>query len=272
MLTSCICRQQFCEDPIFTQWHPLFPWNPKYNRKVWEYSFICQVLKERGKLVPDSHGFGFGVGKEPLPAIFVNHGCNILASDIGPGEVADMWDESWAHANGVGELVNGGICNEDDFKRRVDFMNVDMNDLPDVVGVNGKFDFIWSCSALDHLGTLDNAKRFIRKSLQYLNEDGIVVHTTEYNLGLTSTNLEQGPVVAFRRHDLQWLFEELADDGWSVVMDWTLGTDEMDLHVAGFEDYKNPDLPYLVVNIGGCVLTSVGIVIEKDKNYENQTF
>jgi hypothetical protein len=46
----------------------------------------------------------------------------------------------------------------------------------------GKFDFIWSACALEHLGTLHHGLFFILHTMSMLNKNGIAVHTTEFNI------------------------------------------------------------------------------------------
>jgi hypothetical protein len=42
------------------------------HRKLWEWCYIAQVLWERGLLQPGRPGLGFGVGHEPLAALFAS--------------------------------------------------------------------------------------------------------------------------------------------------------------------------------------------------------
>ena len=49
-----------------------------------------------------------------------------------------------------------------------------MNAVPDI----GRFDLIWSCCALEHLGSPEAGLKFVRHTLGLLEPGGVSVHTT----------------------------------------------------------------------------------------------
>ena len=51
------------------------------HRKMWEWLFIAEALRERGMLAAGRSGLGFGVGQEPLVALFAAAGCDVVATD-----------------------------------------------------------------------------------------------------------------------------------------------------------------------------------------------
>src|SRR5687768_10243630 len=65
-LSSSICKSQHFDSPIYDLWCQQFKEQPHYDRKQWEWVFICQTLQERGVLESGKRGLGFGVGREPL--------------------------------------------------------------------------------------------------------------------------------------------------------------------------------------------------------------
>ena len=52
------------------------------HRKLWEWIFIIEALSERGMLTAGRRGLGFGVGQDPLAAIFASHGVSVVATDV----------------------------------------------------------------------------------------------------------------------------------------------------------------------------------------------
>ncbi|MGA2474666.1 MAG: hypothetical protein ABSG39_14435, partial [Acidimicrobiales bacterium] len=76
MLRSQLCSAESLRSPALRAWaERLRPmWDAGHqdgrdvmlHRKMWEWLFIAEALRERGVLVPGCSGLGFGVGKEPL--------------------------------------------------------------------------------------------------------------------------------------------------------------------------------------------------------------
>ena len=137
------------------------------HRKMWEWLFIAEALRERGLLAPGRAGLGFGVGQEPLVALFADAGCDLVATDQPHGAaVASGWTDSEVEwAGGLEHLNTHGLCPDELFVRRVRFRPVDMNAIPD--DLRG-FDFTWSSCALEHLGTLGAGADFVMASMECL--------------------------------------------------------------------------------------------------------
>jgi hypothetical protein len=84
-LKSNVCNQAQLESESFQDWcDKLGECRNHLHRKIWEYCYIAQALYERGLLAPGRRGLGFGVGKEPLAALFASYGCTIVATDLDP--------------------------------------------------------------------------------------------------------------------------------------------------------------------------------------------
>jgi hypothetical protein len=85
MLTSQMCAHASLTSPALRVWSErLRPvWDPAgddpkplvMHRKMWEWLFIAEALHEREMLEPGRRGLGFGVGREPLVALFAARGC-----------------------------------------------------------------------------------------------------------------------------------------------------------------------------------------------------
>ena len=100
--------------PEFLFWCDRLKEAPQWHRKVWEYVMVCQALWERGMLRAGRRGCGFGVGQDPLPALFASLGCEVLATDA-PAD---------ARARGLGERPEH--LSRAEFQPRVGFRSVDM--------------------------------------------------------------------------------------------------------------------------------------------------
>jgi len=228
------------------------------HRKMWEWLFIAEALHEGGVLAPGRTGLGFGVGQEPLVALFAAEGCGLVATDQPhDSAVASGWTASEAEwAGGLERLNSHGLCADEDFGRLVRFRAVDMNAIPaDLRG----FDFTWSSCALEHLGSLDAGADFVVAQMECLKPGGVAVHTTEYLVAPGDETVEAGGTVFYRRGDIEALVERLRRAGHAIDVDFTLGATPEDLHV---------DVPpytdvHLRTRLGGYETTSLALVITK---------
>jgi SAM-dependent methyltransferase len=235
---------------------------PFYHRKEWEYVYIMQVLHEAGMLRAGRSGLGFGVGHEPLVALIAAHGCSVLATDLDKdAAIEGGWLKADAtvnqYAGSLDELNAQGICDPDAFRDRVQYRVLDMNRLPADLG---KFDFLWSSCALEHLGSLDNGLNFIRKSLSYLRPGGVAVHTTEYNLSSGRRTVDRGETVLYRRGNITNLMRSLRREGYAMRINFDPGDGPIDHHID-IPPYTRD--PHLKLRIGQYVSTALGLVIHK---------
>jgi SAM-dependent methyltransferase len=241
-------------------------WNPlgedprpfMLHRKMWEWLFIAEALSERDLLRPGRTGVGFGVGKEPLVALFAASGCDVVATDA-PPEVAEAtgWtDSSVEWAGGLAGLNDDGLCPPDQFAEHVRYRHVDMNALPKDLR---DFDFSWSSCAFEHLGSLAAGADFVVAQMRCLKPGGIAVHTTEYTVSSNTDTIETGGTVLYRRRDIEALVERLQRAGHTIDVDYTEGTTPEDLHVDT-PPYTNT---HLRTTLGEYVTTSLALIIEK---------
>jgi SAM-dependent methyltransferase len=209
-LRSETCSSHHFRLDAYAYWCARIAEVPRHHRKQWEFFYICQALWERGFLGEGFRGLGFGVGREPLTALFASAGCSVLATDLDE-ELAR--NQGWAgdeHA-ASGQLLNErGICPQEVFARRVNYRNINMSQIPeDLID----FDFCWSACALEHLGDLEAGLHFVERSLACLRPGGLAVHTTEFNLDSNEGTLERGATVVYRRRDIEELMGRLAAKG-----------------------------------------------------------
>ena len=268
MLTSQLCRLETLTSPAFRHWadrlRPM--WDPDgtdakemiVHRKMWEWLFICVALSERDMLRTGRRGLGFGVGKEPLVALFAAQGCQVTATDLDPHQAeAKGWTESGVqYAGGPAELNAAGLCDPPAFAERVTYRNVDMNHLPTDLG---QFDFTWSSCAFEHLGSLGAGLSFLERQMQFVRPGGVAVHTTEFNLSSDEDTVSEGGTVLYRRRDMNELARRLRRSGYRITLDLTEGETPADRHV----DVPPFSETHLRTMLGQYVTTSVALVIEK---------
>lgn len=259
VFSSMICREQHFHLPLYTYWCRVLGEKPRFNRKQWEFVYICQTLFERGYLRKGMSAIGFGVGKEPLVSYFASCGVQVLATDMDFLKAEKLgWVLTDQHSDNLNALNERGLCVEQEFYKRASFRNVDMNEIPKDVGT---YDICWSSCAFEHLGSIRKGLDFVLNSSRLLKPGGIAVHTTEYNVSSNTKTLDNNPsFVIFRRCDIELLVKELESEGYQVEpIDFSAGDDELERYVD-LPPYL--DEPHIRLQLAGeYVATSLGIIV-----------
>jgi SAM-dependent methyltransferase len=260
---SQACTRSQMDEEAYVYWCKQIREHPREHRKQWEFCYIAQVLATAGKLAPGQRGLGFGVGEEPLAALFAARGARVLATDLAPEAAAGTgWIETSQHARSKEGLNRRGICPPDLFADNVEFRFADMNAIADSLGSehHGSFDFIWSACAFEHLGSIKRGGAFLRNTARLLAPGGIAVHTTEFNCSSNSATLDHAGTVLFRRRDFEDFGSELAKLGCETVFNFDLGDLPADHHVD-MAPYSH-DL-HLKLQLEEWVTTSFGIAFTR---------
>lgn len=256
---SQACTQAQMESEIYAQWCAEFKEKPWLHRKQWEFVYILQCLQKGGMLEPGKRGLGFGVGGEPLPALFATKGISVLGTDLDPEHAQGLgWIETDQHAASKNAMNNRGICAPEEFDSLVDFRSMDMNAID--AGLAGQFDFCWSACALEHLGSIDKGLKFIENSIDTLRPGGLAVHTTEFNCSSNTTTLNNTSTVLFRKRDFERLGRRLARAGHQLTLNFDLGDQPADQHID-VPPYTQE--PHLKLQIAKWTTTSFGIMVRK---------
>jgi hypothetical protein len=227
---------------------------PRLHRKQWEYIYILRAMEQLGLLEAGRTGLGFGCGKEPLAVVMAKHGLQVTVTDIPPLEGSDT---HWG-SQGVMDLFYGGVCSEETFVRQSTFRHVDMNAIPDDLG---QFDLVWSCCALEHLGSLQAGLDFIVNSTKCLKPGGIGIHTTEFNTSSDTQTLESPGLSLYRRRDLLDLQSRLLEHGCEML--------PLNAHTGNLPPDRYVDLPpyeqrlHLKLQVESYAVTSFGLVLRK---------
>ena len=236
---------------------------PRTHRKQWEFAFIIYHLDRLGLLSLGKKGLGFGVGTEPLPAIFASKGCSILATDA-PIEANDQsWTLTNQHSTSIQQLCRPEIVDNQILYNYCSHQSLDMN-RHDLIPCG--YDFHWSSCVIEHLGSIQKGLSFIVDSCKKLEPGGVAVHTIEFNLSSNTDTLDQEGVCLFRRCDIDVLAKTLLENGLCLSpVTWDPGVHPFN-YVYDLPPYKAYD--HLKLLIEKYVCTSLGLIIHKSPPLE----
>lgn len=233
------------------------------HRKIWEYVFIANALEQYGMLEEGKKGLGFAVGLEPLPSFFASRGCDILATDLSiTNEKASVWAKSGENAKGnLDKLFQSEICSREAFDQHVRYRDLDMNHIPDDIGL---YDFCWSSCAIEHVGSLELSKLFLKNMLNVLKPGGLAVHTTEFNLWSNKETVETGRSVIYRRCDLEEIADWYKNNGHEIELSFKRGeTEEADMYLDVAPYSMGKHKYHVTLMCGPYACTSYGIIVRK---------
>jgi len=125
------------DHPEFLRWEavisarpePAVPPLPFKHRKMWEFALILAIIDRCGLYRAGARGIGFGVGSEPLAAVFARGGVDVVATDQ-PADKGRAWDRTGQLMHGLANLSYPHIVDDEELARRVTVRPVDMNALP----------------------------------------------------------------------------------------------------------------------------------------------
>jgi Methyltransferase domain len=255
---SCTHAQMI--EPHYGFWCGEIREEPRIHRKQWEFCYILQALATQGMLEPGRRALGFGVGMEPLPALFADRGVRVLGTDLAPEIAQDKgWVATDQHARSKLAMNTRGICGPEKFDELVDFRFMDMNRIDPEL--KGQFDFVWSACAFEHLGSIMKGLEFVVNSVNCLKPGGVAVHTTELNCSSDDETLDNMDTVLFRKRDFRLLQRKLEAMGAVMELNFNLGDQPLDQHID-VAPY-NGDV-HLKLQISRWTTTSFGLLIKKN--------
>lgn len=272
-LASKAATQSDIESAWVAHWASELKTGVIYHRKLWELTYVLQVLFEHGHLTEGRRGLGFGCGAEPIPSYLASHGVFVTATDYS-SEVAQAagWTATNQHLGSAATPFLPHLVDRHVFDRFVSIDTVDMNDIP---GRLQDYDFCWSICALEHLGSIDLGLRFIERSIDTLRPGGTAVHTLELNIDNDGPTIDNWMTVLFQRKHLEELAARLAASGHHVApLNFDFGSQVMDnfidlppwLHDMPKDNQERFGSPaHLKLSIDGFVSTSFGIIITKSQ-------
>jgi 2-polyprenyl-3-methyl-5-hydroxy-6-metoxy-1,4-benzoquinol methylase len=261
-VTSQACTANQFAEPVYQRLCSEINQELLFHRKQWEYIYILRVLEQFGMLSPERSGLGFGCGKEPLAAVMAKRGATVTCTDIMPENDSDPY---WGSTS-VDDFFYEGICSLEQFRSLVSFRPVDMNAIPDNLGV---YDFIWSSCALEHLGSLRHGINFVLNANKCLKPNGIAVHTTELNVKGENETLETKGLSLYRKKDILHM-KSLVEEQGNIFLpvNFDMGDTELDTYVDLPPYNRNKHLKLMIAE--KYVTTSIGFVVIKGENASMQ--
>jgi len=255
---SQLCTQGQISEHAFEYWCRALDLTPNPHRKTWEFCYVAAVIEACGLMRPGARALGFGVGREPIPALLASRGVSVVATDA-PAEIiqGQGWDTTGQHAVNIESLQRPAIIERQELEKMVNFRAVDMNNIPEDLH---DFDICWSSCSLEHLGSIEHGLQFFQNSLKTLKPGGLAVHTTEFNLSSNNETFESSSLCFFRRRDIEDLLRRLVDDGHDVFpINFHPGSGPLDTYI----DLPPYALPHLKLQVEKFVATSIGIAVRK---------
>lgn len=254
-VTSQVCTSSQFNEPTYKRLCAEINQEFLFHRKQWEYIYILRALEQFCMLMSGRSGLGFGCGKEPIAAVVARRGATVMCTDIEPIENGDKY---WGSTN-VKDYFYEGICAWGQFESRVSFRPVNMNAIPNDLGLH---DFIWSSCALEHLGSLQHGIDFVLDANKCLRPGGIAVHTTELNVEDGEETFESVGLSLYRKKDIlrmQALVE--AQGNMFSPINFDMGDGELDKYVDLPPYNRNKHLKLMVEE--KYVTTSIGFIVIK---------
>jgi SAM-dependent methyltransferase len=261
LVSQVVSAGQFAEEP-FARWRAIFDSDTgRMHRKTWEHSYVLAAAEQHGVLVPGNRALGFGVGREPIPAALAREGIHVVATDLAPdAETTAGWAATGQHMSGPAALSKPHIVDDAELDRLVETRFVDMTAIPPEIG---RFQLVWSCGSLEHLGSPEAGLEFVRSSLAHLEPGGIAVHTTELELVPHETTRDHGHLAVYRPDDLDGLVAEIRNEGLEIESDWTVCLDRPEDRIVSLPPYASDERVHLKIVVGDSVLTSVGLIARR---------
>ena len=185
----------------------------------------------------------------------------MLATDLDTGDrESAAWAATGQHMSGLDALSKPDVVSDDVLERLVSTRYVDMNAVPDDLG---RFDFVWSCCAIEHLGSPKSGLEFVVRTLDLLEPAGVAVHTTELELTPREETADYGHLAVYRRDDLDRLVAEIRSLGFEIDTNWYVSMDTPADRWIALPPYPHDDPAHLKLAIGDSVSTSVGLLIRR---------
>jgi hypothetical protein len=258
--TSIAVSAAHFDEPDFRRWYDVVRDDGiPYHRKPWEYAFVLDRVARLGLLAPGRRAVGFGVGREPISAVLAAHGVDVLATDLALAD-AGHWTTFDEHAAEVASLSYPHIVDDATLAERVSFRAFDMNDPLDGLG---RFDLVWSCCAIEHLGSPDAGFDYLHRTTELLQPGGVSIHTTEYELTDREDTADYGHCAIYRTADFEALAADLTARGFLIDLNLHVAMDSpLDRYVA-LPPYPVTDDAHLKLAIFESVSTSIGLVVRR---------
>ena len=147
------------------------------HRKTWEWVQCLYGLEKLGVLNESSIGLGIGAGREALMYYFSNKVKYVIATDL--------YDEDSIWMTNAKEGDPEILCDSDKFAPfpyRKEHLEIKRMDGCKLEFPDNTFDFIWSCSSIEHFGGHEKAAESMEEMERVLKPGGVLALATEFVL------------------------------------------------------------------------------------------
>lgn len=235
------------------------------HRKTWEYVQCVYGLEKLGVLHEGAKGLGVGVGHEVLMYYFANRVKHVTGTDL--------YDESsiWLSnaMEGDPEILTD-VDKYAPFPYRKDHLEIKRMDGRILEFEDNTFDFVWSCSSIEHFGGHKESAKSMREIERVLKPGGILALATEFVI-------DQDIVQGFRTDhpdffNSQALYDSLiASHNMKLVqnMDFSLDEHYVRNYIRLPDESQAPHKmmyrkPHVVLGVDRVLITSVFMFFRKE--------
>ncbi len=225
----------------------LFPKDPSlFHRKIWEFCQVIYGLRKLKRLHPNAVALGVGCGHEELMYFLSNRVKKVYAIDL------------------YKDKYLGGEAEEDviekpekyaPFKFRKECLEIKRMDARDLKFEDNTFDFCFSLSALEHMGSKKSKLKALKEIYRVLKPAGILAMTTE----LILNRLGRGRSY-FRLEELQ---EMCKNAGFEIVGDISTSIEEEFSYPPLALPMEFKRTPHLILRNFNSIYTSFSLFLSK---------
>jgi SAM-dependent methyltransferase len=228
------------------------------HRKRWEVVMAARALNAGGVLSSDAEVLGVGAGDESTLFWLTTRVRRVFATDL------YLDPTNWQETASASMMIDPGQFWSGAWNpRRLVVQHMDARDLR---YEDASFDAIFSSSALEHFGAIQDVMRSMDEMFRVLRAGGILSVSTEYRLEGPPSGIEGA--VLFDRRQLEdivlgsrpWQLLSPLDTDISAA---TLGTAQYLPDVLARRGGE-PDYPHIVLTTGAATWTSVHLALLKD--------
>jgi SAM-dependent methyltransferase len=153
---------------------------PSFHRKNWEYVHTIYVLKEKGLLLPENTGLAIGAGRESILYYLAHKVKKITGIDLYDGHYLGGEDEPDIPQNPEKYAP---------FLYPMEKLSLQKMDSRKLNFRDESFDFAFSCSSIEHFGSLSDIETALKEIYRVLKPGGGCVITTELKLNRLGTRI-----------------------------------------------------------------------------------
>jgi SAM-dependent methyltransferase len=223
------------------------------HRRHWERAAVAFLVEEFGYFDSHSVGLGIGVAREDLLYLFSNHCGQVTGIDLYLPRFR----------NGAGIRCEDVYASAP-FPYRSERLRVVAMDMRELRFSDATFDFVWSVSSVEHLGSIPDILATFLEIERVLKPGGHAFITTEWNRLWQNPAYEPGSI-CFDPSLYGYLISKLSD-----LRPLTALCTEQTYHEDHFFAQRRitgsgaPALPYVNVFWSGTFTTPVLLILQKD--------